>query len=163
MYKGERFVDRAVRLLTEAGAAPIVVVLGAWLGEVPDATCIVNDKWATGMGSSLRVGLQWLDAHTDPAATDQVAITLVDLLGLTSVAIRRIVDANADGGIALAGYQGVRGHPVVLARKHWAPAAISAHDDIGARAYLADRPDISVIEVGDLASGEDTDTPPSPR
>ena len=153
-------MDKAVRVLTEVGCTPIVVVLGAWLGSVPGATCIVNDQWSTGMGSSLRVGLSWLESNTDAVVTQRVAITLVDLIGLTSAAVRLVIEADAS--ISVASYQGVRGHPVVLRREHWAPAAACAREDLGARTYLAGRPDITVIEVGHLASGEDADTPLSP-
>ena len=78
VVNGERLVDRSVRILTEAGCAPIVVVLGAWLGEVPDAITVVNKEWAAGMGSSLRAGLEYLLTTRSPS----VLVTLVDLPGL---------------------------------------------------------------------------------
>ena len=55
---GERWVDRAARVLREGGAEPIVVVVGAAPVEVPGADSVVaNPAWAEGMGSSLRAGL----------------------------------------------------------------------------------------------------------
>lgn len=153
---GERLVDRAVRVLREASCDPVVVVLGAWVGAVPGADVVVNDGWATGMGSSLRRGLE----HLRPlGGVDRVLVTLVDLPGLTAEAVRRVVGTDAD--LASATYAGVRGHPVLLARAHWDGVAASASGDRGARAYLAAH-DVALVEVGDVASGEDLDEAPTP-
>ena len=150
---GERLVDRAVRVLREAGCDPVVVVLGAWQGEVPDARVVVNPDWAEGMGSSLRCGLRALDV-------DRVIVTLVDLPGLSPEAVRRLLDSG--GRLAAATYDGDRGHPVLLGSEHWAGVAASAEGDAGARAYLRDHAEeLVLVEVGDVASGEDLDVPPS--
>ena len=47
---GERLVDRAVRVLREAGCDPVVVVLGAWVGEVPGAEVVGNEDVGRGHG-----------------------------------------------------------------------------------------------------------------
>ena len=151
VVNGERLVDRSVRVLTEAGCAPIVVVLGAWLGEVPDAITVVNKEWAAGMGSSLRAGLGYL--LTTPAQS--ALVTLVDLPGLTALGCARVVSSSA--GVAAATFQGERGHPVKFGREHWADIIASAHGDQGARAYLQGRSDVELIEIADVASGEDLD------
>lgn len=150
---GERLVDRAVRVLREAGCASVVVVLGAWVGDVPGASVVVNDDWSTGMGSSLRAGLAALEGGD----ADRVVVTLVDLPGLTPDAVRRLVEAPGD--LAQAAYDGERGHPVLLGRMHWAGVAATAEGDRGARAYLAEH-DVALVEVGDLASGHDLDLRP---
>ena len=151
---GERLVDRTVRVLREGGCDPVYVVLGAWSGDVPDAMVVANPEWPEGMGSSLRAGLMALES----APVDAVVVTLVDLPGLTSAAVRRLVEA--DSGIAAATYVGERGHPVRFSREHWAGIADSARGDAGARDYLRAHVDeVSLIEVGDVASGEDLDEP----
>ena len=151
---GERLVDRAVRVLREGGCAPVVVVLGAWVGEVPDAEVVINPEWAEGMGSSLRVGLSHL-AEGDGG--DAVLITLVDLPGLTPEAVRRMVECKAD--VAVATYAGERGHPVRIGREHWPEVVATASGDSGARAFLRGREDIARVEVGDVARGYDVDVP----
>lgn len=152
---GERLVDRAVRVLREGGCDPVYVVLGAWLGDVDDAIVVANPDWPEGMGSSLRAGLTALE-H---APVDAAVVTLVDLPGLTAAAVRRLVDA--DSGIAAATYDGERGHPVRFGRDHWEGVAASTHGDAGARDYLrAHADEIHLIEVGDVASGEDLDEHP---
>ena len=149
---GERLVDRAVRVLREGGCGPVYVVLGAWVGDVPDAVVVTNPEWSEGMGSSLRTGLAALAGE----AVEAVVVTLVDLPGLTSAAVRRLV--QADGALAAATYGGERGHPVRFGREHWEEVAASARGDAGARDYLrAHADDVSLIEVGDVASGEDLD------
>lgn len=153
---GERLVDRAVRLLHEAGADPVLVVLGAWVGEVPGAVVAVNPDWATGMGSSLRAGLAVLaeDAYRE---VDAVLVTLVDLPGLTIEAVQRVIECPGD--LVISAYEGQRGHPVRFSRPHWAGIRAAAHGDTGARDYLRGRSDVVVVEVGDVATGEDLDRP----
>jgi len=154
--EGERLVDRAVRCLRDGGCDPILVVLGAWTGEVPGAVPVVNEDWPEGMGSSLRVGLAAL-TRTHPGV--DAVVTLVDLPGLTSAAVRRIVES--DGDLVVATYGGMRGHPVRLGRDHLGGVIASAHGDHGARDYLRDRDDIVFVEVGDIADGQDLDEPPT--
>lgn len=148
----ERLVDRAVRVLAAAGCDPVLVVLGAWVGDVPGAQPVVNPDWPSGMGSSLRAGLAALEVSD----ADRVVVTLVDLPGLTPAAVRRLVDSSAR--LAAAGYGGSRGHPVMLGREHWVGAAALADGDHGARDYLRAHADELVqVEVGDVADGADLD------
>lgn len=148
---GERLVDRAVRVLRDGGCGRVVVVLGAWVGDVPGAAVVVNADWASGLGSSLRAGLQAAEAYQD---CDRAVVTLVDLPGLTAAAVRRLVDC--DEGLAAATYGGRRGHPVVLGRAHWDAVRREAVGDQGARGYLASA-EVALVEVGDVASGADLD------
>lgn len=151
---GERLVDRAVRLLHEGGCDPVLVVLGAWVGDVPDADVVMNPEWSSGMGSSLRTGLDALAAYD---GVDRALVSLVDLTGLTSTAVQRVLAVDAP--LAAAAYAGVRGHPVLLAREHWSGAAASAAGDSGARIYLAAH-EVALVEVGDVATGDDLDVVP---
>lgn len=151
---GERLVDRAVRVLTAGGCEPVLVVLGAWVGEVAGADILVNDHWPEGMGSSLRTGLAALQEIPDVSA---VVVTLVDLPGVTAEAVRRLVDCPSS--LAMAAYDGERGHPVRLGREHWAAVMEVARGDEGARRLLRAREDVSLVDVGDVASGYDLDEP----
>jgi CTP:molybdopterin cytidylyltransferase MocA len=157
VHNGERLVDSAVKVLTEAGCDPVFVVLGAWMGEVPGATVLENPQWSTGMGSSLQVGLAHLNTE---GGIDEVVVSLVDLPGLTSEAVARIV--SAPGEIVVAAYDAKRGHPVKFASSTWPELIKSATGDQGARSYIAEHPDqIVLIEVGDVATGEDMDIRPT--
>ena len=151
---GERLVDRAVRVLHEAGCSPVAAVLGAWQGNVDEALVLTNDGWQEGMASSLRVALEWVSTETD---ANYALITLVDLPGLTPQAVQRVL--NAPAGIAVATYEGERGHPVRIPREHFRTLIDTVTGDEGARSFLAGRDDITFVEVGDVASGLDLDFP----
>ena len=99
---------------------------------------------------------------------DRVLVTLVDLPGLTVEAVRRLArreSSDPRAELASATYDGVRGHPVLFGRNHWNGVIASAAGDRGARDYLAAH-DVHLVEVGDVAAGDDLDTPvpePHPR
>lgn len=147
--------------LVDGGCAPVVVVLGAQAARarelVPSGVeVVVAAGWETGMGASLRAGLE----HLAGSAAAAVVVVLVDLPGLTAEAVRR-VRARGEGepeALVQATYDGNPGHPVLLGRTHWAPVADLARGDRGARAYLATRT-VARVECGDVADGRDVDTP----
>ena len=108
------------------------------------------------MGSSLQAGLSHLNSEP---GIDEVVVSLVDLPGLTSAAVSRIVEAPGD--IVVGTYDAKRGHPVKFSSATWPELIASATGDQGARAYIADHPDqIVLVEVGDVATGEDMDVRP---
>jgi CTP:molybdopterin cytidylyltransferase MocA/RimJ/RimL family protein N-acetyltransferase len=160
-YQDQFLVQRAVATLREAGCAPILVVLGASASQVrasaPDLPAtVINEDWASGMGSSLRTGLAALAGSPAAAAV----ILLVDMPGVSAAAVRRVIAAADADALAMGDYGDRRGHPVLLGRNHWAGVAATAVGDRGARAYLrthaaAVRP----IPVGDVADDHDIDRP----
>lgn len=155
-YEGERLVDRAVRVLREASCDPVLVILGAWEGHVDNALTIVNGGWEEGMGSSLRIALSYVNANTE---AEYALVTLVDLPGLTSEAVARVMQAPP--GIAVATFQGERGHPVRIPREHFPELIDTVAGDQGARAFLSGRDDVQWVEVADVADGSDLDLSPN--
>ena len=148
---GERLVDRAVDVLAAGGCGPVVVVSGALRLHVEGAIVVHNDAWASGMASSLRRGLAAL-----PADATATVVLLVDTPWLGADSVRRVISAHLAGAtLAVATYDGRRGHPVLLGREHWAGVAAAATGDAGARGYLAGRPD--VVEVDCTGTGDPTD------
>jgi nicotine blue oxidoreductase len=161
-HRGSLLVERAVQTVRDAGCVPIVVVLGAAAEEVRakaelgDVILVENDGWRSGMGSSLRVGLEALDATDAEAA----AVLLVDTPGVTAEAVKRVADGAGPESLATASYSGRRGHPVVLGREHWAGVAILATGDVGARAYLSTRLDkLRMVPCEDVSDDTDMDVP----
>lgn len=162
-YDGSLLVERAVRTAT-AVCDPVLVVLGAAAVEVwqradlTGATVLANRDWETGMASSLRTGLDGLRGW--PGRVDAVLVQLVDMPGMTPAALARLAEHAAPDALAVASYDGVRGHPVLLGREHWAAVAETATGDEGARAYLASR-DVTEVDCTGLADPTDLDVPPT--
>ncbi|HET6708609.1 nucleotidyltransferase family protein [Amycolatopsis sp.] len=162
---GEPLVRRALRTLTAAGCAPVLVVVGAAADDVrallPDpAQAVTAEDWTTGMGASLRAGLSALETAFESTGHPTAALVhLVDLPWVGPEALARVAAHATPESVARAAYDGVPGHPVLLGRRWWRDVAAAAHGDRGARDWLATRDDLTLIECGDLGSGRDVDRP----
>lgn len=151
-----RWLRSAVSALADGGCDEVVVVLGAAIVDVPaPARAVIADHWASGMAASLRAGLAAV------AAADVAVIHLVDTPDVTAAVIRRMLAVEAD--LARATYGGRPGHPVVIGGRHWPELAATLDGDQGARAFLAGRDDLVLVECGDLATGDDVDVDPGRR
>jgi len=161
-YEGSLLVERAVRT-ARVVCDPVLVVLGAravdvWrTADLDGATVLANRDWETGMASSLRTGLDGLRGW--PGRVDAALVTLVDMPGMTPEALRAVAAHAAPDALATATYDGVRGHPVLLGREHWAGVAAAATGDEGARRYLAGRT-VTEVDCTGLADPTDLDVPP---
>ncbi|MDR7303028.1 nucleotidyltransferase family protein [Haloactinomyces albus] len=163
-YGGTLLVERAAGVLTESGCEPTLVVLGAAAEEVtrrahlPRATLLTNPHWASGMASSLHTALDTLagsDRYDDVTA---LLVLPVDMPGITVQAARRVAAHASSSALAAASYAGVRGHPVLLGREHWAGIRASATGDAGAREYLRHH-EVTFVACDDIAEGFDLDHP----
>jgi molybdenum cofactor cytidylyltransferase/nicotine blue oxidoreductase len=163
-YEGSLLVERAVRTAREV-CDPVLVVLGAQALEVwqradlAGATVLANRDWESGMASSLRTGLEGLRGW--PGAIDAALVLLVDMPGMTPAAVERMAGYATPDALAVATYRGVRGHPVLLGRAHWAGVVETATGDEGARRYLAAH-EVTEVDCTGVADPEDLDLPPSP-
>ena len=161
-YEGSLLVERAVRT-ARAVCDPVLVVLGAqavdvWRqADLDRATVLANKDWETGMASSLRTGLEGL--RDWPGRVDAALVLLVDMPGMTPAALFRLASHAAPDALAAASYDGVRGHPVLLGREHWAGVIETAAGDEGARRYLAGR-EVTDVDCTGLADPIDLDVPP---
>jgi molybdenum cofactor cytidylyltransferase len=144
-----------------SGLRPVVVVVGCQASEVAAAAgvgievLIENPNWEEGMSTSLRAGLAAILADRSVTA---VAVALADQPRIGAEAYRRLADAHRDGAeLAVATYDGKRGHPVLIGRTHFQEAMRMTGDE-GARTLLAAHP---VVEVPCDGTGEatDVDTP----
>ncbi|MDH6116107.1 CTP:molybdopterin cytidylyltransferase MocA [Kitasatospora sp. GAS204A] len=161
-FQGRPLVEHAVEVVREGGCDPVLVVLGAArdqvlaTAELAGCTVLANPDWAEGMGGSLRTGLAAL-----PAGCSGVLVSLVDTPGVTPAAVARLLAAHRAGAtLAAAGYQGRRGHPVLIGAEHLAEAAETARGDAGARALLTNhQAELRLVECGDIAVPDDLDTP----
>ncbi|WP_314174436.1 nucleotidyltransferase family protein [Streptomyces winkii] len=160
---GRPLVEHAVRTLRAGGCDRVHVVLGAAAGQVraraelSGCTVLDNPYWESGMGSSLRTGLDSLTG----TGTDAALVLLVDQPGVGAAAVARVRElCRSSATLAAASYGGRRGHPVLFGAEHWAAIAKGAEGDEGARPYLRTRADeIELVECGDIADPADIDTP----
>ena len=159
---GEPLVRRGVRLLTDGGCRPVVVVVGAAADRVRPlcggAQVVEAADWATGMAASLRAGLAAVDGLDDVRAC---VVALVDQPAVTPAAVERLRAAHLDGArAAVATYAGRPRNPVVLDRSLWTQVAQAATGDEGARPWLRAHPELVVrVDCTDAGSPDDVDTP----
>ena len=150
---GETLLDHAVRVASEAGCAPVVVVLGAHAKQIESvcdlrsAWVVVHAGWAEGMGSSLRVGMELVQGF---AETDGAIVMTCDMPGVTAGHLRAL--AEAPGEVMASEYADRRGIPAYFPRARFAEL-LEQRGDTGARELLRE------ARVVELAGGEmDVDT-----
>lgn len=159
-HGGRLFVESAAEVLRAGGCDPVVVVLGARAddvrarAELTGYRVVDNPDWPEGMGASVRVGLAAL-ADSDAAAA---VVLPVDVPGVTSAAVARVIGLASRSALARASYDGVAGHPVLIGAAHWQGVIASAVGDVGARDYLRAH-EVSDVPCGDIATGTDVDSP----
>jgi len=116
-----------------------------------DLAVVRNDRWSSGIASSLHAAIVALQAAPACAA---VVVGLGDQPGIGPEAYRRLAAAYDSGArLAVATYSGVRANPVLLAREHW-DEALGLEGDEGARVLMRHHP---VVEVPCDGTGEPTD------
>ena len=142
-YRGETLLNRAVRIAEEAGASPVVAVLGAEFARIRGSLesrsviAVRNDRWRQGMGSSIQAGMRALAL----CAPDVQGVLLMscDQPRLTADHLRALIAAfasNPEPVIAASTYAGVHGVPAVFPR--------SAFDQL--RGLSGDKGARSIIE-----------------
>jgi molybdenum cofactor cytidylyltransferase len=145
-FRGEPLVRRAARAAGEAGASPVIVVLGADAASVAQAVgglastaTVTNEQWHEGLASSLATGIreaQRLDAECDGALLTTSDQPLVD-----GPALRQLLDAFGDGArLVAAEYSGTIGVPAVIGREHF-DALLALEGDAGAGRWLRGKGD----------------------
>ncbi|MBM7819150.1 nicotine blue oxidoreductase [Cellulosimicrobium cellulans] len=188
-HRGGTLVEHGARVLLAGGCDAVVVVLGAESGRVragsrlddPRVRVVDNPGWATGMASSLRVGV----AAALDLAPARVVVAHVDQPGVVPDDVARLLAAHHPGRVTASrwttsparrarpagrpeaendpevGFGAERtarwAHPLVLDAALAEPAATSAHGDHGARDFLRAHADL--IDVVDHpGDGRDLDT-----
>ncbi len=157
-FHGRPLLEWAVRAqcaVTELDR--VVVVLGSQASAVLAAVdfgraeTVICDEWERGQAWSLRRGVGFVVSGRVEAPS-KVVVTLGDAPLVTPGVIRMFTGQPPR---ARAVYGGRPGHPVVLGPDEIA-ALTGLSGDEGARGLLKGGPE---VEVGDLCSGRDVDTP----
>ena len=161
-FRGEPLVRRAAKAASEAGASPVIVVLGADAASIAQALdglsfakTVTNEQWRDGLASSLAAGIreaQRLDAQCDGALLTTADQPLVD-----GAALRRLLDAFDEGArLVAAEYSGTIGVPAVIGRE-WFEALLALEGDAGAGRWLRGKGD-AVHRIPLLEAAVDIDT-----
>ena len=120
----------------------------------PEAAVVVAPDWADGMGASLRAGLARV-----PREVDAVLVLLVDTPGIGAEALRRVAAAATRPGSRGGATTAARGTRCCSGRST-SPASRRPRTTTSVRrGYLAGRDDVRPVEVGDVATRDDVDTP----
>ena len=117
---------------------------------IPDGVVtVLNPRWRDGSATSLQIGL----ARAAELSADRAVIALADQPFIRAEAWQAV--AAADATVAVATYDGVRGHPVAVHAEVW--PLLPATGDEGARALMRLRPEL-VREIPCRGSAADIDT-----
>lgn len=149
------FLEAAVAALRGAGVAEIGIVTGAARPPMPAGARELHCKgWESGMGASLRCGLESL-----PPETGRVVVHVVDCPDIGPSVTERVLGHDPKTP-ARAVFNGRPGHPVVIPAA-LVPEILAALDaSAGANDFLRTN-GVALVECSDLASGQDIDFPPA--
>ena len=150
--RGKPLIRWAIDAIVESGLPGPFVVTGAadLTGWLDDVTEVRNPDWPDGLASSLVAGINAARKEGHGA----VVVALADQPGISPSAWRAVADASATP-VAVATYEGVRGHPVRLAAGVWDD--LPRAGDEGARLLMRGRPEL-VTEVPCSGNSTDVDT-----
>ncbi len=163
-YEGETLLNRAIRMASEAGASPLLVVLGAQFDAIRksiqsrSAIAVHNDRWRQGMGRSIEAGMR----AQVLCAPDAEGVLLIgcDQPQLTAEHLLSLLSAFASHGspaVAASSYAGVYAVPAVFPRETFAELH-ALRGDKGARSII-ERAHCPVVAV-EFAHGDvDIDSP----
>jgi molybdenum cofactor cytidylyltransferase len=153
-------------VLAHAGGShldEVVVVLGAHADEVQEgvdlgrARVVVNPDHASGMASSLRLGLASLGQEVDRAV-----VILGDQPAISASLLDQLLDLQAGSGLPAAAlsFDGLLHPPVVLRRDLWGDLD-ALEGDVGCRAVIRARPELvaALPAAGGGRHPLDVDTP----
>jgi molybdenum cofactor cytidylyltransferase len=163
LLDGETLLQRAVRVAEEAGASPVLVVLGAHREQIESHVdrsalrIVLNPSWEGGMGTSIRAGLQALEGQAPD--TSGVLLMVCDQPAVTAEHLGRMLDAfRQDPTTTIASiYANRRGVPAIFPQPAFTDL-LGLRGDQGARGLLLDA-DRTVTEIK-LERGElDIDLP----
>jgi CTP:molybdopterin cytidylyltransferase MocA len=163
---GLPLVAHAVAAACASGADPVLVVVGHQADQVHAAVLsacpqerlrfMTSDEFASGMSSSLRVGIAAV-----PAMCAGALVLLGDQPLLGPALAQRLLDAARahPHKIIAATYAGQRGNPVYFSREYFAELAAVTGDEGGRSVVERHRDQTELVECGDLAVPLDVDDP----
>jgi molybdenum cofactor cytidylyltransferase len=163
-FGGEALLERALRLAREAGANPVLAVLGANFAPIcaaipfNESIPVLNDKWEQGISSSIQAGLNEADVRA-PEISGALIMTC-DQPRLSTNHLRTLLQTFASQpkpAIIASTYAGTNGIPAVFPRSIFAKLH-ALQGDKGARPLLA-KPPCSLVAIPFEGGEVDIDVP----
>lgn len=157
-HNGESLIQRAIKAATDAGADPVIVVLGAGAETIKhaigssQARVVVNENWNTGLASSLSAGMNAVDA-----TCDGILVTLPDQPLVDATALRMLVAAfDPEHRIVASSYGDAIGVPAVFGIEHRESLA-GLSGDAGAGHWIRERMgEVTIVQLERAALDVDT-------
>jgi molybdenum cofactor cytidylyltransferase len=162
-FRGQTLVRRATLAAREAGCDPVVVVTGAHVETLEkelrglNLRPINNPKWESGIGSSIRAGVQAL-LETDDKVTALI-LMLCDQPFVTSAILSGLLTAHRETGreIVASSYGGTFGVPALFGKAFF-PELVRLKNDAGAKQVIQRH--LARVHLLPFPQGEiDLDTP----
>jgi molybdenum cofactor cytidylyltransferase len=161
---GETLLARTIRVVREAAANPMLVVVGANRESIAEAVglsavqVVANPDWEQGIASSIHAGIEALQ-RLEPKA-DAAMILVCDQPRLTAGHLKQLIgrfEQAEEPPIAASRYAGIAGIPAIFPASQFANL-LALNGDTGAR-FLLRNPECPMVAV-DFKDGEaDIDTP----
>lgn len=161
-WKGNTLLGHALAVAKTSRLSSVVVILGANSELVRTAFSldhphvVINKRWETGMGSSLKAGLAYLTSKSNP---DAIMAMVCDQPFVTTAHLDRLLEAFERSGkqAVASGYGATSGVPAIFG-KHLYEEILRMPDDEGAKKIIARRQENERITI-ELVQGEtDLDT-----
>jgi molybdenum cofactor cytidylyltransferase len=137
-YQGKTLLRHITEIAIASVCHPIIVVLGAYYKEISNelkslpVQIVENTEWATGMGSSIRCGIQALIPFSN--SVEAAVILVCDQPFVTPQTINQLVDAyhSTQQPIVASAYENTLGVPALFQRKLF-PELSRLNDTEGAK------------------------------
>lgn len=157
-HNGQSLLERAINAAADAGADPIIVVLGAeaekirGLIEHPQLRVVVNENWNAGLASSLAAGIDAVNA-----LCDGMLVTLADQPLVDASALGRLLAVfDSEHRIVASSYGDAIGVPAVFGIEHRESLA-GLSGDSGAGLWIRQRmSEVTIVQLDQAALDVDT-------
>jgi len=161
MHQGRTLLGRAADIALASGCDPVVVVIAPGADEVARAvidlpvTCVVNEAWQSGIGTSIRAGV----SRVKQADCDAVVIMLCDQPLVTCKLIQQLTNGRGKAADAISAcyYDDSLGVPALFGSALF-DDLLSLPDTSGAKALILRHHD-RVTKIPFPEAAVDIDTP----
>jgi molybdenum cofactor cytidylyltransferase len=158
----ENLLQHSVKTAMDAGIEKVVVVLGAddkahaqSIEQFP-VSVVVNDKWQSGMGSSLKAGLNFL--LTNSPAISGVIVMVCDQPLVTSKHIESLLAIHHKKGKPLVAsrYSNTYGVPALFTKKYFNQILALGDNEGAKKIIMTHEKDLALMDLPEAAVDLDT-------